>query len=177
VLIFADIPAWATLLTATLTGLAGVGAGASAAALITARHQTAEVFRNRMFEAADTVVGRIVGPMMSAQAAQDRLLSGEETSAQLQDARWFRGEMEGELARLYVVFDPAAAEMAEDVIRAIDRWLEVLHAAISNEVSADRSVTIEEVQRRATEAKEARDSLLHEMNRQMRREGRLFRTW
>jgi hypothetical protein len=175
----ADTTAWVTSGVALVTGLLGLFAGASAAAVITTRQQTIEVFRNRMIEAADTVVGRLSAVSRAAQHVERRLSDlqpeesfGPDEMNSLRDAAWFRDEMEQELARLYVVFhDANVGDMANELAGAIERWIALLEDA-SRGASAERKSMLDAAMKQGEEVRIVREKLLREMNRQIRLEGR-----
>jgi hypothetical protein len=176
-LIDSGSPAWVTVVAAAVTGLLGLGAGASAAALIGARQQTIEVFRNRMIEAADQCVSRLTAVSSAASVAQRRLDDREpaaEAVKPLADAAWFRGELEPHLGRLYVVFpDPRAADLANRFANEIEKWINVLERASRSEDS-ERQTMVETAHRHGDAARAVRDALLREMNRQIRAEGKML---
>jgi hypothetical protein len=132
--VLAETPVWATVLVAALAGVFGLLSGAAAAAYVTTRHERTERFRERMIEAADGFVEKMIKTEGALRAAFEpiedvRLHPSDEAFAaarwQLGEAARLAAELDGQVPRLFVVFrDEEVGLRAMGVSGALDRWRE-----------------------------------------------------
>src|SRR5262245_34961380 len=114
----ATTPIWATIVVAVVAGVFGLLAGASAAAIVTARHQRNESFRTRMIEAADMFMRSIV----SVRGALEDVSNALSRFGDLKMAYSRIREIDGEFERLDALLPPLYVLFATS-----SRWLRPWH--------------------------------------------------
>jgi hypothetical protein len=165
--VFAATPVWVTVTLATATGIFGLLSGAAAAAAVTTSHETREVFRDRMIEAADAFIAQEikVDEALARLVKTSKLgpeLVGLEFSDEIHKAAELAQELSELVPRLWIVFRRAApGATAQELVSA--------HSATASGLFDGYDVAHE----RLRDARVIRQRLLEAFNREIRRRWRL----
>jgi hypothetical protein len=177
--------AWVTIATAVLTGLFGFASGAGLAAIVTTGHERRQRFRERMIQAADSVVELLVEAQLELSRATTRARThtsddqeAEVSSTEIQP-RWelvdkhLRVAAAAEdrmlmlLGHLYVTFrGPEVGDKAVAIHTRLVDWHRVLFKARR---ANDFGRFDAEVRQARNNVSTARDEFLQELNKQIRR--------
>jgi hypothetical protein len=180
---------WVTVGTAAVSGVLGLGAGAGAAAWLTTRHERTERFRDRMIDAADALVDRLVKAARNNERAQNHLTAAMAERADGREERLGKAKfridkavehclrVESDLARIYLLFEgKTAGDQGKAAITAIEDWTNALVDWREGFADGENEV-LERHKQAALSGEEAatasRDEAFGELSKQIRREGRL----